>query len=182
GIVVLKRLEDALTDGDCIHAIIKGSAINNDGSLKAGYTTPSVDGQVGAIAESQAIAGFNPETITYIEAHGTGTTLGDPIEIRALEKVFRASTQKQRFCAIGSVKTNVGHLNTASGITGLIKTVLALENKQIPPSLHFEKPNPKIDFANSPFYVNTKLSRWETNGKLRRAGVSSFGIGGTNAH
>jgi len=182
GIVVLKRLEDALADGDCINAVIKGSAINNDGFLKVSYTAPSVDGQAGTIAESQAIAGFNPETITYIETHGTGTALGDPIEIRALEKVFRASTQKKGFCSIGSVKTNVGHLNLAAGVTNLIKTVLALKHKMIPPTLHFENPNPKIDFANSPFYVNTKLSEWKTNGTPRRAGVSAFGLGGTNAH
>jgi FkbM family methyltransferase len=182
GIVVLKRLEDALADGNCIHAIIKGSAINNDGSLKVGYTAPSVDGQAEVIAEAQALAGIEPETVSYIEAHGTGTSLGDPIEIAALSKVFRASTQKKGFCAIGSVKTNVGHLDTAAGVTSLIKTVLALKHKQIPPSLHFEKPNPQIDFANSPFYVNTTLSEWKTNGTPRRAGVSSFGIGGTNAH
>lgn len=182
GIVVLKRLEDALADGDCIHAVIKGSAVNNDGSLKVGYTAPSVDGQAEVIAESQALAGFSPETISYIETHGTGTALGDPIEIRALETVFRASTQKQGFCGIGSVKTNVGHLNSAAGVTSLIKTVLALKHKQIPPSLHFEIPNPQIDFANSPFYVNTELREWKTNGTPRRAGVSSFGIGGTNAH
>ncbi|NEP63328.1 MAG: type I polyketide synthase, partial [Symploca sp. SIO2G7] len=182
GIVILKRLEDALADGDCIHAVIKGSAINNDGALKVGYTAPSVDGQAEVIAESQAIAGFNPETITYIETHGTGTALGDPIEIRALENVFRASTQKKGFCGIGSVKTNIGHLNSAAGATGLIKTVLALKHKQIPPSLHFENPNPEIDFANSPFYVNTQLSEWKANGTPRRAGVSSFGFGGTNAH
>ncbi|MEM9903528.1 MAG: SDR family NAD(P)-dependent oxidoreductase, partial [Cyanobacteria bacterium P01_D01_bin.44] len=182
GIVVLKRLEDAVADGDCIQAVIKGSAINNDGSLKVGYAAPSVEGQAEAIAESQAIAEIDPETISYIEAHGTGTGLGDPIEIRALEQVFRASTQKKGFCGIGSVKTNVGHLNSASGVTGLIKTVLALKNKQLPPSLHFESPNPEIDFANSPFYVNTQLSPWDTNGTPRRAGVSSFGVGGTNAH
>ncbi|NMG22259.1 type I polyketide synthase [Brasilonema bromeliae] len=182
GVVVLKRLADALADRDSIHAVIKGSAINNDGSLKVGYTAPSVDGQAEAIAEAQALAGIEPETVSYIEAHGTGTSLGDPIEIAALTKVFRASTQKKGFCAIGSVKTNVGHLDAAAGITSLIKTVLALKHKQIPPSLHFEKPNPQIDFANSPFYVNTKLSEWKTNGTPRRAGVSSFGIGGTNAH
>ncbi|NMG06767.1 type I polyketide synthase [Brasilonema sp. UFV-L1] len=182
GIVVLKRLEDALADGDCIHAAIKGSAINNDGAAKVGYTAPSVGGQAEVIAEAQAIAGFAPETITYIEAHGTGTALGDPIEISALKKVFEARTKKKGFCRIGSVKPNVGHLNIASGMSGLIKTVQALKNKQIPPSLHFEQPNPEIDFANSPFYVNTTLSEWNTNGTPRRAGVSSFGIGGTNAH
>ncbi|MBW4592775.1 MAG: SDR family oxidoreductase [Brasilonema angustatum HA4187-MV1] len=182
GIVVLKRLEEALANGDCIYAVIKGSAINNDGSLKVGYTAPSVDGQAAVIAEAQAIAEFAPETITYVECHGTGTVLGDPIEVRALKKVFSAGTNKKRFCAIGSVKTNIGHLDRAAGVTSLIKTVLALKHKQIPPSLHFEQPNPEIDFANSPFYVNTKLFDWKTNGTPRRAGVSSFGIGGTNAH
>ncbi|MDF5714252.1 MAG: SDR family NAD(P)-dependent oxidoreductase [Rhizonema sp. NSF051] len=182
GIVVLKRLEEALADGDYIYAVIKGSAINNDGSLKVGYTAPSVDGQAEVIAQAQAIAEFAPETITYIECHGTGTVLGDPIEIRALKKVFSAGTNKKHFCAIGSVKTNIGHLDRASGVTSLIKTVLALKHKQIPPSLHFEQPNPEIDFANSPFYVNTTLSDWKTHGTLRRAGVSSFGFGGTNAH
>ena len=182
GIVVLKRLADAIADGDHIHAIIKGSAINNDGSLKVGYTAPSRDGQAAAIAEAQVIAGIDPETVSYIEAHGTGTPLGDPIEVAALTQVFRASTQKKGFCAIGSVKTNFGHLGAAAGVAGLMKTVLALKHQMIPPSLHFEQPNPKIDFANSPFYVNSKLSEWKTDGTPRRAGVSSFGIGGTNAH
>ncbi|MFG6101406.1 beta-ketoacyl synthase N-terminal-like domain-containing protein [Leptothoe sp. EHU-05/26/07-4] len=182
GIVVLKRLEDALTDCDYIHAVIKGSAINNDGSSKVGYTAPSVDGQAAVILEAQALAGIDPETVTYVETHGTGTPLGDPIEIAALRQAYSASTQKQGFCAIGSVKTNVGHLDSAAGVTGLIKTVLALKHQLIPPSLNFETPNPEIDFANSPFYVNTELSSWETNGTPRRAGVSSFGIGGTNAH
>ncbi|MBD2615673.1 acyltransferase domain-containing protein [Nostoc punctiforme FACHB-252] len=182
GVVVLKRLEDAVADGDYIYGVIKGSAINNDGAVKVSYTAPSVAGQVEVIAQAQAIAGFEPDTITYIETHGTGTALGDPIEIRALEKVFRAQTSKKGFCAIGSVKPNVSHLNTAAGVTGLIKTVLALKHQQIPPSLYFEEPNPEIDFANSPFYVNTQLSAWQTNGTPRRAGVSSFGLGGTNAH
>ncbi|MBR8839549.1 MAG: acyltransferase domain-containing protein [Stigonema ocellatum SAG 48.90 = DSM 106950] len=182
GVVVLKRLEDAVADGDFIHAVIKGSAINNDGSLKVGYTAPSVDGQREVILEALALAGVEPETITYVEAHGTGTPLGDPIEIKALTQAFRASTNKKNFCAIGSVKTNVGHLNTAAGVTGLIKTVQALKHKQIPPSLHFREPNSQIDFANSPFYLSTQLSDWETNGIPKRAGVSSFGIGGTNAH
>ncbi len=182
GIVVLKRLEDALADGDSIYAVIKGSEINNDGSLKAGYTAPSTEGQAKVIAEAMAIASVAPETITYIETHGTGTALGDPIEIAALTKVFRAGTNKRGFCAIGSLKTNIGHLGTTAGVAGLIKTVLALKHKMIPPSLHFEQPNPKIDFANSPFYVNKSLREWQTDGILRRAGVSSFGIGGTNAH
>ncbi|WP_367579363.1 type I polyketide synthase [Nostoc sp. PCC 7107] len=182
GVVVLKRLEDAIADGDCIHAVIKGSAINNDGCLKVGYTAPSVEGQREVILEALALAGVDPETITYVEAHGTGTILGDPIEISALTKAFTARTQKKGYCAIGSVKTNIGHLNTAAGITGLIKTILSLKHQKIPPSLHFQQPNPEIDFANSPFYVNSQLAEWETNGTPRRAGVSSFGIGGTNAH
>ncbi|MDZ7969674.1 MAG: SDR family NAD(P)-dependent oxidoreductase [Nostoc sp. DedSLP03] len=181
-IVVLKRLEDALSDRDTIHAVIKGSAINNDGSLKVSYTAPRIDSQAKVIRTAQVIAEVEPETITYIEAHGTGTVLGDPIEIAALTQAFRSSTQDIGFCAIGSVKTNIGHLDTAAGVTGLIKTVLALKHKQIPPSLHFTSPNPEIDFANSPFYVNTTLSEWQTNGTPRRAGVSSFGLGGTNAH
>lgn len=181
GIVVLKRLEDALADGDCIHAVIKGSAINNDGSLKVGFTAPSVDGQAKVIAEALAMAGVESETISYVETHGTGTVLGDPIEITALTQAFRP-TDKKNFCAIASVKTNIGHLDAAAGVASLIKTVLALKHQQIPPSLHFQQPNPQIDFANSPFYVNNKLSEWKSNGTPRRAGVSSFGIGGTNAH
>jgi len=182
GIVVLKRLEEALADRDCIHAIIKGSAINNDGSLKVSYTAPSVDGQAAVISEAMTIAGVTPETVTYVEAHGTGTALGDPIEIAALTQAFHTDTTAKGFCAIGAVKTNIGHLDAASGVASLIKTVLALKHKWLPPTLHFQEPNPKIDFANSPFYVNTSLSQWNTNGSPRRAGVSSFGIGGTNAH
>jgi acyl transferase domain-containing protein len=181
-IVVLKRLADALADGDGIAAVIKGSAINNDGSSKAGFTAPSVDGQARVISEALAVAGVDPESVTYIEAHGTGTALGDPIEISALTQVFRSAARKRNFCALGSVKTNLGHLDVAAGIAGLIKTVLALRHRELPPSLHFERPNPEIDFGDSPFYVNTRLSAWESNGVPRRAGVSSFGIGGTNAH
>jgi non-ribosomal peptide synthase protein (TIGR01720 family) len=182
GIVVLKRLANAIADGDFIHAVIKGSAINNDGALKVGYTAPSVDGQAKVIAEAQAIAGVHPETISYVEAHGTATSLGDPIEVAALTQAFSLQTQKRNYCGIGSVKTNLGHLNAAAGIAGLIKTVLALQHKQIPPSLHFQTPNPQIDFANSPFYVNHQLREWKADKYPRRAGVSSFGIGGTNAH
>ncbi len=182
GIVVLKRLKDAIADRDHIHAIIKGSAINNDGAMKVGYTAPSVSGQAAVIGEAQAIAGVDAETISYIEAHGTATPLGDPIEIAALTQAFTQTTDKKGFCAIGSLKTNLGHLDTAAGVAGLIKTVLALQHKMLPPSLHFETPNPKIDFANSPFYVNTTLTEWKTNNSPRRAGVSSFGMGGTNAH
>ncbi len=182
GIIVLKRLTDAIADGDCIHAVIKGSAVNNDGSLKVAYTAPSVDGQREVISEAQAMAGIEPETITYIETHGTGTVLGDPIEIRALSQAFQEYTRKKGFCAIGSVKTNLGHLDVTAGMAGLIKTVMALKHRLLPPSLHFECPNPEIDLKNSPFYVNTGLSEWNTHGVPRRAGVSSFGIGGTNAH
>jgi acyl transferase domain-containing protein/acyl carrier protein len=182
GVVLLKRLSDAIADGDHIYAVIKGSAINNDGSHKVGYTAPSVNGQAEAIAEAIALADIQPETITYIETHGTGTALGDPIEISALTNVFRSQTHKQGFCAIGSVKTNIGHLDAAAGVTGLIKTALALQHKLIPPSLNFQQPNPEIDFVNSPFYVNTQLQAWQTTSTPRRAGVSSLGIGGTNAH
>jgi acyl transferase domain-containing protein len=182
GIVVLKRLADALADRDCIHAVIKGGAINNDGSLKVGFTAPSVDGQAEVIAMAQAVAGVDADTISYVEAHGTATPLGDPIEIAALTKAFRASTHRKRFCAVGSVKTNIGHLDAAAGVAGLIKTVLALKYRMLPPSLHFETPNPNIDFDNSPFYVNARLGEWNTGGTPLRAGVSSFGIGGTNAH
>jgi amino acid adenylation domain-containing protein len=183
GIVVLRRLADALADGDFIHAVIKASAINNDGALKVGYTAPGVDGQARVVLDALEVGGVSPETVTYVEAHGTGTTLGDPIEVSALTQAFRAAgTKKKNFCAIGSVKSNIGHLDAAAGVVGLIKTVLALEHKLIPPSLHFQEPNPRIDFENSPFYVNAKLSHWEASGTPRRAGVSSFGIGGTNAH
>jgi phthiocerol/phenolphthiocerol synthesis type-I polyketide synthase E len=182
GVVVLKRLEDALADGDTIHAVIKGSAINNDGAAKVGYTAPSVDGQAGVIAEALALAQVAPETIGYVEAHGTGTPLGDPIEIAALTRAFRAGTPLRNFCAIGSLKTNIGHLDAAAGVAGLIKAVLALRHGQIPPSLHFRSPNPKLDLAGSPFYVSAALTPWERQGGPRRAGVSSFGIGGTNVH
>ncbi|MBD2344915.1 type I polyketide synthase [Anabaena subtropica] len=182
GIVVLKRLKDAIADGDYIHAVIKGSAINNDGSLKVSYTAPSVNGQAEVIVEALANAGIDADEISYIETHGTGTPAGDPIEIAALTKAFRAFTQRNGFCAIGSVKPNIGHLDTASGVASLIKTVLALKHKKIPPSLNFEVPNPEIDFAKSPFYVNTKLSEWKNNNTPRRAGISSLGFGGTNAH
>ncbi|NJO90823.1 MAG: type I polyketide synthase [Chloroflexia bacterium] len=183
GVVVLKRLEDAIADRDQIYAVIKGTALNNDGSNKVGYSAPSIDGQAEVIAEAQAISEIDPSTISYIEAHGTATELGDPIEIAALSKAFRSAGSKvNQFCAIGSVKSNIGHLDTAAGVTGLMKTALSLKNKKIVPSLNYNTPNPKIDFANSPFYVNTQLQDWQSTGTPRRAGVSSFGIGGTNAH
>ncbi|MCI0399448.1 MAG: amino acid adenylation domain-containing protein, partial [Chloroflexi bacterium] len=182
GIVVLKRLADARRDGDVIHAVIKGSAVNNDGAAKVGYTAPSVEGQAQVIVEAMAMADVRPETIAYVEAHGTGTELGDPIEVAALTRAFRTGTDKNGFCAIGSVKTNIGHLDAAAGVAGLIKVVLALKHQELPPSLHFTAPNPQIDFAGSPFYVNDKLRSWPGAAQPRRAGVSSFGIGGTNAH
>jgi phthiocerol/phenolphthiocerol synthesis type-I polyketide synthase E len=182
GIVVLKRLADALQDHDHIYAVILGSAVNNDGALKAGYTAPSEEGQAGVISEALSLAGVLPETISYIETHGTGTALGDPIEIAALSRVFGGTADGQKYCALGSVKTNVGHLDAAAGVTNLIKTSLMLTHQQIPPSLHFEQPNPNIDFASSPFYVNTQLAQWDAGTTLRRAGVSSFGVGGTNVH
>ncbi len=182
GMVVLKRLDAALADGDYIYAVIKGSAINNDGSAKAGYTAPSIEGQAAVIAAAQAAAGVAPETIGYIEAHGTATPLGDPIEIAALTEVFRAGTGARATIAIGSVKSNIGHLDAAAGIAGLIKTVMSLEQGKLPPSLHYKRPNPQIDFDAGPFYVNTTLAEWPRGATPRRAGVSSFGIGGTNAH
>jgi acyl transferase domain-containing protein/acyl carrier protein len=181
--VVLKRLSEALADGDHVHAVVLGSAINNDGSLKVGYTAPSVEGQAQAIALAQASAQCDPDTIGYVEAHGTGTLLGDPIEIAALTRVFGDGRGRRSPCWIGSVKTNVGHLDAAAGVTGLIKAVLSLEHKELVPSLNFSQPNPKIDFASTPFKVNTELRKWESPESLpRRAGVSSFGFGGTNAH
>lgn len=182
GIVVLKRLEDALAAGDHITAIIRGVAINNDGGEKMGYTTPSLEGQVEVITEALGVANVEPESISYIEAHGTGTFIGDPIEVAALTRAFRQQTERLGFCALGSVKTNIGHLDVASGIAGLIKTCLALEHKMLPPSLHFAHPNPEINFPESPFYVNTRLQPWPAGPVPRRAGVSSFGIGGTNVH
>ncbi|WP_084610648.1 hybrid non-ribosomal peptide synthetase/type I polyketide synthase [Archangium violaceum] len=182
GVVVLKLLSDALRDGDHIYAVLKGSAINNDGHQKAGYTAPSTDGQAEVIADALAYAGVGAEDIGYVEAHGTGTALGDPIEIAALTRAFRKTSKRRNYCAIGSVKTNLGHLDTAAGVAGFIKAVLALHHGELPPSLHFERPNPEIDFGNSPFFVNAALRPWPRDGSPRRAGVSSFGIGGTNAH
>ena len=180
GIAVLKRLEEAETDGDHIYAVIKGFAVNNDGMEKVGYTAPSVTGQANVIRDALRAALVNPESIGYIETHGTGTHLGDPVEIDALKSAFH--TDKKHFCAIGAVKANLGHTNCAAGIASFIKTALILKHKLIPPSLHFENPNPEIDFENSPFYVNTKLKEWKCEGYPRRAGVSSFGIGGANVH
>ncbi len=181
GVVVLKRLEDAIADRDNITAVIRGFGVNNDGSMKAGYMAPGVDGQSGVIAAAQAMAGIDARSITYIEAHGTATPLGDPIEVAALTKAFRLSTEDSGFCAIGTAKANVGHLDAAAGVTGVIKTALSLSKATLPPLAQFETPNPNIDFANSPFYVNRELSPWHSDGP-RRAGVSAFGVGGVNAH
>ena len=180
GVIALKLLEDALRDRDYIHALIKGTAINNDGRQKIGYTSPSIEGQADVIRTCLRVAEVDPESITYIEAHGTGTVLGDPAEIEALKLAF--NSKKRQFCAVGALKSNIGHLDAAAGIAGIIKTTLSLSHRLIPPSLHFENPNPKIDFEKSPFYVNKRLTPWNANGKPLRAGVSSFGIGGTNSH
>jgi acyl transferase domain-containing protein len=185
GVVVLKRLEDALADGDTVRAVIRGAAINNDGSAKVGYTAPSVPGQAEVVGMALAIAGVEPRDISYIEAHGTATPIGDPIELRALDKVFRGTDLEgtdRAYCALGALKSNLGHMDAAAGVAGLIKTVLALEHRQIPPTLHFERPNPEIGLEDGPFFVNTELREWETDRLPRRAGVSSFGVGGTNAH
>ncbi|MEU6508496.1 beta-ketoacyl synthase N-terminal-like domain-containing protein [Streptomyces sp. NPDC046942] len=184
GVVVLKRLTDALADGDWVHAVIKGTAVNNDGSAKTGFTAPSIDGQATVVADAQEIADVPAATISYVEAHGTATPLGDPVEIAALNQAFtRAGTRPPAgSCAIGSVKTNVGHLDTAAGMAGLIKTILMLRHRTLVPSLHFESANPEIDFAAGPFYVNTETRPWPAGASPRRAGVSSFGVGGTNAH
>ncbi len=179
GLVVLKRLEDAITDGDDIQSVILGTAANNDGDTKVSYTAPGVDGQSRVFAEALAVAGVSAEEIGYIEAHGTGTALGDPIEVEALQRVIRTKTAKKQYCGIGSLKSNLGHLNTISGLAALIKASRSVKTGEIPPTLHFKTPNPKIDFENSPFFVPTELIQW-SGPTPRRAGVSAFGIGGTN--
>ena len=183
GIVVLRRLADAIAANDRIYAVIKGAALNNDGSAKVSFTAPSVDGHAQVIATAQALAGIDPDTISYIEAHGTGTSLGDPIEIAGLTQAFRAGgAVGNGSCAIGALKTNIGHLDAAAGVAGLIKTALALHHRTLPATLHFQTPNPKLDLDNTPFVVNTKCRPWDAGGRPLRAGVSSFGVGGTNAH
>jgi len=180
GVLLLKCLQAAIDSGDRIDAIIRGSAINNDGSRKAGFAAPSIEGQAAVVSEALAVSGVSPEQIAYVESHGTGTPLGDPIEVSALKKAFK--TERRNYCALGALKANIGHTDAAAGVMGVIKVVLAMKNNLIPPTLHFERPNPEIDFENSPFYVNTNLLEWRP-GKVRRfAGVSSFGVGGTNAH
>jgi acyl transferase domain-containing protein/thioesterase domain-containing protein len=182
GVAVLRRLNDAVKDGDHIYAVIRGSAVNNDGGSKAGYLAPSVDGQAAAVAEALAVANLSADDIDYVECHGTGTYLGDPIEIAALTQAFRESSDRRGYCRVGSVKSNIGHLDTAAGIASLAKVSLALKHGQIPPSLNFEKPNPTIDFENSPFRVAERLTDWPRGDEPRRASVNSLGVGGTNAH
>jgi len=183
GVVVLKRLSEALEDGDTVHAVLRGSAVNNDGAGRIGFTAPGIEGQAAVVREALAVAGVTADEIGYVEAHGTGTPLGDPIEAAALTQAFRATSERMGYCALGSAKTNIGHLDVASGMAGLIKAVLALEHGEIPPTLHFRAPNPQIDLAASPFFVNTEPLAWPRRaGSPRRAGVSSFGLGGTNAH
>ena len=182
GTVVLRRVEDAIADGDHIIAVIRGYGVNNDGSNKAGFAAPSVDGQSDVIQMAHAFGDIDPNTISYIEAHGTGTRLGDPIELAALTKAFRTRTARKQFCGIGSVKSNIGHLDVAAGIAGLIKTSLALQHRKLPPTINFDTPNSEVDFPSTPFYVVDSMTEWKATGGPRRAGVSSFGIGGTNAH
>ena len=182
GIVVLKPLQAAVEAGDRIHAVIRGSAINNDGSKKMGYAAPNPAAQADCIAEAHAVADIDSSTVSYIEAHGTATPLGDPIEIKALRTAFEvSSTPRPGPCALGAVKSNIGHLEVASGVAGLIKTILCLKNKAIPATLHYTSPNPELHLDETPFVVQTEYGPWDSDG-VRRAGVSSFGVGGTNAH
>ncbi|SEM10331.1 type I polyketide synthase [Streptacidiphilus jiangxiensis] len=182
GLVVLKRLDEALADGDRVHAVIRGSALNNDGSRKIGYTAPSAAGQTEVVTAALRAAGVDAAGIGYVEAHGTGTELGDGIEVSALTEAYRESTDATGYCALGSVKANVGHLDAAAGVTGLIKTVLAVREGVVPPSINCEQPNPQIDWENSPFFVNTEARPWPVTAGPRRAAVSAFGLGGTNVH
>ncbi len=182
GAVLLKRLEDAISDRDQIYAVIRGYGMNNDGAAKVGFTAPSVDGQAAVIEMAMAVAGVDPRSIGYVECHGTATPLGDPIEIAGLTKAFGATTGASQFCAIGSVKGNIGHLDAAAGVSGLIKTILSLKHRTLPPSLHYRRANPQIDFPNTPFFVNATLRDWPESPLPRRAGVSAFGVGGTNVH
>ena len=182
GVVVLRRLEDALDDGDLVHAVIRGTAVNNDGAGKVSYLAPSVDGQAKAIAEALSLSGVDAETVGMVEAHGTATPVGDPIEVTALTQAFRTQTDRKGFCALGSVKSNIGHLDTAAGVASLIKAILAIKHGEIPPTVHFREPNPLLNLDESPFYVNGEVVPWPRDGAPRRAGVSSLGVGGTNAH
>lgn len=181
GVVVLKPLKAAIADRDHISAVIRGAAINNDGSAKAGYSAPSVEGQTSVVQAAMKMAGFSPDSIQYVEAHGTGTEVGDPIEVAALAKAFSATPIRPNSCALGALKTNIGHLDVAAGVAGLIKAALAVQHRTIPPTLHFTQPNPLMELDKTPFYVNTSPLKIEGD-RIFRAGVSSFGIGGTNAH
>jgi acyl transferase domain-containing protein len=181
GLVLLKPLSNALRDGDRILATILGSAVNNDGHTM-GITTPSLEAQQEVIAAAYAQAGIDPLSMTYLEAHGTGTALGDPLEIKAASQIFRKVTTENQFCAVGSVKSNVGHLLRAAGIAGFLKVVLALQNRMIPPTLHCTRPHPRFRFADSPFYPVTRPQEWKPRQGVRRAGISAFGFGGTNCH
>jgi amino acid adenylation domain-containing protein len=182
GVVALKRLSEAIEEGDHIYAVIKGSGVNNDGGRKVGFAAPSVDAQAEAIALALADAGVDARSVSYVETHGTATPLGDPIELAALTQAFRAETQDVGFCAIGTAKSNVGHLDVAAGVTGVIKTALSLHHKILPPLLHFTNPNRAVHLGTSPFFVNSHLAAWERKGGPLRAGVSAFGVGGTNVH
>lgn len=182
GVVVLKPLQDAMDDGDRIHAVIRGSALNNDGSTKMTYAAPNAVGQAEVIAEAHAVAEVDASSVGYVETHGTGTPLGDPIEIEGLRQAFDLAAEKRSGpCYLGSVKSNIGHLETAAGIAGLIKAILCLKHQTIPPTLHYTSPNPELHLDRSPFLVRDTDGPWEWDG-IRRAGVSSFGVGGTNAH
>ncbi|MEM7307335.1 MAG: amino acid adenylation domain-containing protein [Planctomycetota bacterium] len=182
GVVVLKRLSDALADGDTVHGVVLGSAMNNDGAGKPGYTAPSVDGQAAVVSEALARAGVAPADVDFVEAHGTGTLIGDPIEVAALTRAFGGEDAPRGTCALGSVKSSIGHLDAAAGIAGLLKATLALSHGEVPPTLHFEEPNPRLDLERTPFRIATELAPIDKPPAERRAGVSSFGIGGTNVH
>ena len=182
GLVVVKRLADAIENNDRIYAVVRGFGINNDGGEKASFSAPSIAGQADAIAMAQGMAGVSAEQIGYVEAHGTATPIGDPIEVTALRSVFETQTDKKQYCGLGSVKSNIGHTVAAAGVAGLIKIALSLHCEQIPATLHYQQPNPEIDFANSPFYVCDQLTQWPRSNEPRYAAVSSFGVGGTNAH
>ncbi len=182
GVLVLRRMEDALADGDNILAVLKSSAVNNDGAGKVSYMAPSVDGQAAAIHEALMVADINPDSIDYVECHGTGTPIGDPIEIAALTSAYQRETDKKQFCGVGSVKANIGHLDTAAGVASAIKVIQALRHRELPPNINFTAPNPAIDWESSPFYVNAQVKPWHRDDGPRRAGVSSLGVGGTNAH
>ncbi|MFJ6198205.1 SDR family NAD(P)-dependent oxidoreductase [Micromonospora sp. NPDC092111] len=183
GVVVLKRLSDALADGDDIRALIIGNAVNNDGMTKASFTAPSVSGQLEVVVQALAVAGVAPRSVSYVEAHGTGTVLGDSIEIAALTAAYGRRATERGWCGVGSTKANIGHLSVAGGVIGLIKTVLSMQHRLIPPSINYDRPHPEIDFAASPFYVVSTLTKWEPEEQRPlRAGVSSLGLGGTNAH